>query len=102
MPTNPAFDDSNEEVIVLFNLATVAFRHNVAKAYPPRLEPLGPKKLLFWRSQLSVFHKMMGILIETFDALKDFYIQNGLWRTRYMKINEKLSLFLYIYRFNVN
>ena len=102
MPTDPAFDDSDEEVIVLYNLAAVAFRHDVAEACPPRLEPLGPEKLLFWRSRLSVFHKMMGMSIETFDALKDFCVQNGLRRTRYMEIDEKLSLFLYIYRFGVS
>ena len=74
MPTDSAFDDSDEEVIVLYNLAAVAFRHDVAEACPPRLEPLGPEKLLFWRSRLSVFHKMMGMSIETFNALKDFYV----------------------------
>ena len=74
MPTDPAFDDSNEEVIVLFNLMTVAFRHDVAEACPPRLEPLGPKRLLFWRSRLSVFHKIMGMSIKTFNALKNFCV----------------------------
>ena len=102
MSVDPAFDDSDEECVVLLALAVAASHRGLAPSYLSRDEPIGPEKLRFWRSREETFYRMMGMTIATFDALVSFYVQRSLSRSRFMEVEEKLAIFIYICRFGVS
>ena len=90
------------QVLFLYTvLAAAVYRYNRPIPYPPR-EPQGPVKLRQWRRRPEAFHKQLGMSVETFNELVNFCVKHGLQRTRYMAVDEKLAIFIYICRFGIS
>ena len=71
---------------------------------PLRLNPRrGLESLTEWRRQPTLMHRNLGCSVETFDALvKWIRTHSNLKSTRYMRLDEKVVIFLFICRFNVS
>ena len=107
MPLPPPLPDiidhdivDDENPILLLALAVVSQRYNVPEPRPPRIAH-GPEKLWIWRLRPELFQRQLGMSIGTFNKLLEFCQEHGL-KGRYMSLEEKLAIFIYICQFGIS